>query len=105
MAAITISYVLHPPTDSKSLPADSGRSEQSSDYPSGLTASRAYSFPVVIAASSNNTTAYYSSLRQTLLEAKNIAGKELTEWKDVVGNRELWRAAADDEDDDEEESS
>ena len=86
--AITISYDLKPPADTPQ---------------SNLTPSQTQTFPV------KDGEGYYPGLRATIATAKDTIGKELTEWRDQVGDLEKGKDAkppktqADADEDDEEE--
>jgi len=87
--AITISYDLKPPANTSQ---------------SSLTPSKTQTFAV------KDGESYYAGLRASIATAKDTVGKELTEWRDQVGDLERGKDAkppktqADaDEDEDEEE--
>jgi hypothetical protein len=87
--AITISYDLKPPADTPQ---------------SSLTPSKTQTFVV------KDGESHYAGLRATIATAKDTLGKELTEWRDQVGDLEKGRdtkppkpQAGADEDEEEEE--
>ncbi|OCH89756.1 hypothetical protein OBBRIDRAFT_651934 [Obba rivulosa] len=89
MAAITITYELHPPQDT---PIEN------------LTAQKTHTS--LISNTSANQKAYYEGVRQAIAQAKSTLGEELTVWRDAVGNREQTKevkAPKKDEEEDEEE--
>lgn len=85
---ITISYDLKPPADTPQ---------------SGLAPSKTQDFAV------EDGENYYASLRTTIATARDMVGKELTEWRNQVGDLEKGkdakpqRAQVDADDDEEEE--
>lgn len=87
---ITISYDLKPPTDTPQ---------------SSLTPSKTKTFAV------KDGESYYANLRATIATAKGTVGKELTEWRDQVGDLEKGKdgkppktqTGADDDEEEEEE--
>ena len=88
--AITISYDLKPPANTPQ---------------SNLIPSKTQTFVV------KDGESYYAGLRTSIATARDTAGKELTEWRDQVGDLERGkdvkpqktRADADEEDDEEDE--
>ena len=70
--AITISYNLKPPADTPQ---------------SGLTPSKTQAFAV------KDGEGYYAGLRAAIATTKNTVGKELTEWRDQVGDLEKGKDA------------
>jgi len=88
--AITISYDLNPPTDTPQ---------------SGLAPSKTQAFAV------KDGESYYVGLRAAIATTKDTVGKELTEWRDQVGDLEKGKDAkppkthvdADEEEEEEEE--
>jgi len=67
MSSITITYDLHPPTNTAQ---------------SDLTPSKSQSFTF------NNNDNYYAGLREAIATAKDKVGKELTEWRDQIRDLE-----------------
>lgn len=72
MSRITISYDLKPPADTPQ---------------SSLTPSKTQTFVV------KDGESYYAGLRATIPMAKDTVGKELTEWRDQVGDLEKGKDA------------
>ncbi|KAF9256835.1 hypothetical protein L218DRAFT_172759 [Marasmius fiardii PR-910] len=89
---ITISYDLHPPSESKSST-------------SGLTPSRSIQVPIK-ADSSQDLKAYYAALHHAVEDARNQIGEDLTKWRDAVGKDETTKEPKkkEDEDSDEDEA-
>lgn len=69
---VEISYALHPPATAKS--------------PEGLNQNTKHEFPV--AEGQESSELYYEGLRVALSKAKVVLGKELTAWRDAVGDLE-----------------
>ncbi|KAJ3760482.1 hypothetical protein EV360DRAFT_39722 [Lentinula raphanica] len=91
MSSITITYNVHPPTETI--------------VPDNLPTSR--TIDVAVNASKDSRASYYGVLHNALTEAKNQIGADLTIWRDAVGKLELSKEtttkAEKTEDDDEEE--
>ena len=87
---ITVTYDLKPPADTPQ---------------SSLTSSKTHTFSI------DDGDGYYAGLRAALVTSKDTIGRELTEWRDQVGDLEKGKDAKPkktqenpDEDEDEEES-
>ncbi|KAJ3522373.1 hypothetical protein NMY22_g11923 [Coprinellus aureogranulatus] len=89
-SAITISYEIKPPSGVDTT---------------GLETSKMYAIAVNKGVSEGQKE-YYTSLRESIAQAKAVVGEDLTLWRDRVGKAELTKeppAKADDEEEDEEE--
>lgn len=88
--ALTVTYELFPPSGTPVT---------------NLKTSQTHTFAVTSPDASSQ--AYYQSLRQSITQAKDTLGDELTAWRDAVGNRELKKeprkVTKDDEEDEEDE--
>jgi hypothetical protein len=73
MPSITISYDLHPPEGTPHDPK--------------VVASKTQNFEI------KSGSDYYTALRASIAEAKDTLGKELTEWRDQVGDLEKQKDA------------
>jgi hypothetical protein len=90
MSAVSITYNLHPPRGHEIQESSGNVTNSSGRYPSHLFPSKTHTIRIAgTAASCDNPKEYYSTLRKALLEAKDVVGMELTEWKEAVGNMEL----------------
>lgn len=74
MPTITIHYALQPPSGTP--------------HPPSLKPETTLTFDVPIQAQNQDQSEYYSKLRETVSEAKERLGEELTAWRDAVGTRE-----------------
>ncbi len=88
---LTVSYELHPPSDTPAV---------------NINASKTHEVPIIVP-SAGGYKEYYEGLRQSIAQAKDVLGEELTAWRDAVGNRELKKEPKkvqkdDDEEEDEE---
>ncbi|KIJ53747.1 hypothetical protein M422DRAFT_25546 [Sphaerobolus stellatus SS14] len=72
--SLSITYVLQPPS--------------STTPPHGLSSTTTREFPVKPSTNLEAFKAYYAALRDTVEEAKETLGKELTAWRDAVGDAE-----------------
>ncbi|CAL1694807.1 unnamed protein product [Somion occarium] len=84
--SVVVSYELHPPSDV---------------VPSGLSTSKTHKFPL---ADGSSIPQYYDALRQSITQAKDTVGEELTTWRDAVGGREADKEPKTLKEDDEEEN-
>lgn len=71
--AIKISYALNPPANTPSA---------------NLSTSKTHDFPIS-STNPSNLNEYYAALRESLANAKDAVGNELTGWRDAVGKGEL----------------
>ena len=75
---LSVSYDLRPPS--------------STTTPPNLPAATTHDLPLKAnlppSGSTQNSDAYYAALRDAIAEAKGITGRELTEWRDAVGDGE-----------------
>ena len=89
---VSISYSLNPP--------------EGTNIPSSHESEKTLAFPMK-AAEDSKQFAYYSSLRDAILEAKTKIGQDMTAWRDAVGilenAKEVKKVKEDSEDDDEDE--
>lgn len=76
--SLTITYVLHPPTNSS--------------IPPSLDPNVTHAFPISVSDPQGSDTtgykAHYDALKVAIAEAKAKTGDELTEWRDAVGTAE-----------------
>ncbi|KAG9308950.1 hypothetical protein JVU11DRAFT_11250 [Chiua virens] len=93
---LTVSYALSPPEGTKSPPS--------------LTSNGVHTFAVA-AEKTGNVREYYHGVSKSLAAAKEKVGKELTAWRDAVGNAEVGKektakaARSEDEDEEDEEEN
>ncbi|KAJ7654949.1 hypothetical protein DFH06DRAFT_993000 [Mycena polygramma] len=91
--AITIEYTVNPP-------APSGQTYE-------LPTSKKHEFKVGGPAAEAEQSEYYKELRESIAQARNTVGEELTAWRDAVGKSELTKESkkpkTDEEEDEDEE--